>query len=225
MKESNDNDDNLLVKYPDETEVRIKVVLIGESGVGKTSLISQFENGKFDADVTPTNGATFVTKRIELEEEKKGITFELWDTAGQERYRSLSQMFFKDANAALIVYDITNEKSFKEIQNYWVGFLRENGPRDIIAYLVGNKFDLSGQAVVDEKNAKEYAEEQDIVYWATSSKDPRTVSELFRDIGKQYLSPRYSNSEENKERKKREVEKININQDKNEEGQKGGCCS
>ena len=220
MKESNDNDNNIPDKYPEESELKIKVVLIGESGVGKTSLISQFENGKFDADVTPTNGATFLTKRIELEEEKKGITFELWDTAGQERYRSLSQMFFKDANVALIVYDITNKKSFDEIKNYWVDFLRENGPKVIITYLVGNKCDLSEQAIVDEKDAKEYAEEQDLFYWATSSKDTKTVSELFRDIGKKYLSPRYSNSEENEERIKRKAEKINLDG----EHQKSGCC-
>ena len=218
MKET--NDDNIPDKYPEESELKIKVVLIGESGVGKTSLISQFENGKFDADVTPTNGATFLTKRIELEEEKKGITFELWDTAGQERYRSLSQMFFKDANAALIVYDITNKKSFDEIKNYWVNFLRENGPKDIIIYLVGNKCDLSGQTAVDEEDAKKYAEEQELFYWATSSKDTKTVSELFRDIGKKYLSPRYSNSEENEERIKRKAQKINLN----EKDQKSGCC-
>ena len=137
MEENNENlnDDESQDNDIDES---IKVVLIGESGVGKTSIISQFTKGVFNIDLMSTNGATFCTKKKEFKEFKKSISFEIWDTAGQEKYRSLAKMFFKDAAVALIVYDITSKKSFDEIKNYWMNLVKENGPKQIILYIVGN---------------------------------------------------------------------------------------
>ena len=111
-KDDNSNDE----EEDNDQEESIKVVLIGESGVGKTSIISQFTKGIFNQDIMSTNGATFSTKKKEFKKSKKTLSFEIWDTAGQEKYRSLAKMFFKDAAVALIVYDITNKPSFEEIQ-------------------------------------------------------------------------------------------------------------
>ena len=125
----------------DKVEKSVKVVLTGEAGVGKTSIIYRFVKEAFDPNLMSTNGATFSSKKIFYKEKKTELCFEIWDTAGQERYRSLTKMYFKGASIALIVYDITKKKTFDEIQNYWMNIVKENGPKDIIIYLIGNKLD------------------------------------------------------------------------------------
>ena len=204
----------------------IKVVLIGESGVGKTSIISQFTKGVFNTDLMTTNGATFCTKKKEFKEYKKTLSFEIWDTAGQERYRSLAKMFFKDAAVALIVYDITSKKSFDEIKNYWMNLVRENGPKQIIMYIVGNKSDLNEQ--VNEEEVRKYAESEQISVWLTSAKTATGIDELFEELGKKYLSPEFSNNEEIKQRKMRKSEVAKVNKEAasqdNKASGKNGCC-
>ena len=202
MKEINENDDNnnndkIIQENNNDKEESIKVVLVGESGVGKTSLISLFTSGKVDPDITTTNGATFITKREENIENNKKIFFEIWDTAGQEKYRSLSKRFFHDANVALIVYDITNKKSFDEIKGYWMDFLKENSPENIIKYIVGNKCDLSINQQITEEEAQDYAEKNNAYHWLTSDKEQQRINRLFDDIKKKFLSIENSNNEEN----------------------------
>ena len=211
-----------------DLEESIKVVLIGESGVGKTSIISQFTKGVFNPYIMSTNGATFSTKKKEFKEAKKTLSFEIWDTAGQEKYRSLAKMFFKDAAVALIVYDITSKKSFDEIQNYWMNLVKENGPKNVIMYIVGNKYDLLEKEAVKEEEAREYAANQNVSFWFTSAKESTGIDELFKEIGLKYLSPEFNNSEEVVQRKmrKNEVKKVNKEaalQDKNIPAKKG-CC-
>ena len=115
-----------------EDEKTLKVVLIGESGVGKTSIISRFINDTFDEGSMTTTGASYATKDIVFENyQNQVIKFEIWDTAGQEKYRALTSIFYKDAAIAILVYDITNEDSFKELQNYWYMQIKEGAPKDI----------------------------------------------------------------------------------------------
>ena len=226
--EENENDDNIDDSMDNENEESIKVVLIGESGVGKTSIISQFTKGIFNQDLISTNGATFFIMNKEFKEQQKTLSFEIWDTAGQEKYRSLAKMFFKDAAVALIVYDITSRSSFIEIKEYWMNLVRENGPKQIIMYLVGNKYDLSEKEAVSEEVARDYAESQNIPLWFTSAKKATGIDELFQEIGQKYLSPEFTNSEEIVKRKKRknEVSKVyKQHSKKNDKSQKKkGCC-
>jgi small GTP-binding protein len=105
-----------------------KVVLIGESGVGKTSITSYYIYEKFDSEITATTAASFVSKTVKFDEYNGSIKFDIWDTAGQEIYRSLAKIFYKGANAAVLVYDITDKKSFMEIKNYWYQQIKENSP-------------------------------------------------------------------------------------------------
>ena len=107
-----------------------KVVLIGESGVGKTSIIARYTQNSFKSQQLPTTGANFVSKIIILEDENKSIKFELWDTAGQERYRALAKVFYKNAAVCVLVYDITRKSSFDELKNFWVNEIKENTPSD-----------------------------------------------------------------------------------------------
>ena len=111
----------------DESDLKsFKVVLIGESGVGKTCITSYFMYETFDINEFTTKAASFVSKTIKFQEFNGSIKFDIWDTAGQEKYRSITKIFFKSSNAAILVYDITNRKSFEEIKNYWYKQLKEN---------------------------------------------------------------------------------------------------
>ena len=103
-----------------------KVVLIGESGVGKTSIISRYMTDSFSNTLSSTPGANFTTKTVFLKKENQSIKFEIWDTAGQERYRALAKVFYKNAAVCVLVYDITRKASFDELKNYWVKEIKEN---------------------------------------------------------------------------------------------------
>jgi small GTP-binding protein len=108
-----------------------KVVLVGESGVGKTSIITRYISNSFKSQQLPTTGANFVSKTVILEDENQSIKFELWDTAGQERYRSLARVFYKNAAVCVLVYDITRKSSFEELKKFWVKEIKENAPENI----------------------------------------------------------------------------------------------
>jgi len=112
----------------EKSVINCKVVLIGESGVGKTSIISRYTTNKFKDSLMPTPGASFLTKKVAFPEENKVIKFEIWDTAGEERFRSLARRFYKNASACILVYDITNVNTFMDIKNYWIKELKENAP-------------------------------------------------------------------------------------------------
>ncbi len=108
-----------------------KVVLIGESGVGKTCIMERFVNNTFCSVLMSTTGASFKTKLVDIEGETQTIKFEIWDTAGQERFRSLAKVFYKNAAVCILVYDITRRTSFEELKKYWVGVIKENTKEDI----------------------------------------------------------------------------------------------
>ena len=112
-----------------------KVVLIGESGVGKTSIISRYISNTFCAVLTATPGASVTTKTIYIQECKQSIKFEIWDTAGQEKYRSLAKVFYKNAAVCILVYDITRKASFEELKNYWLNEIKANGSPNLCKFL------------------------------------------------------------------------------------------
>ena len=125
------------VKEPKESVI-CKVVLIGESGVGKTSIISRYTTNTFKENLMATPGANFLTKLVPFKEEKESIKFEIWDTAGQEKYRSLAKVFYKNAAACVLVYDITNKKSFDELKNYWISEIKENSSQNVSKFIYYN---------------------------------------------------------------------------------------
>ena len=116
----------------DESAKTCKVVLLGESGVGKTCIIARFINNTFEDNIMSTTGASYAGKTITFDEfGGKSIKFEIWDTAGQEKYRALTKIFYKDAGVAILVYDITRKESFEEIQKYWYHQIKEYAPKNI----------------------------------------------------------------------------------------------
>ena len=114
----------------DDASDSIKVVLVGETGVGKTSIIMQFVDESFQKDQQSTTGGTFSIKTGKCDNGKT-IKFEIWDTAGQERYRALAKVFYKNAAVCVLVYDITRRSSFEELKKYWVTQLKENAQSDV----------------------------------------------------------------------------------------------
>ena len=162
-----------------------KMVLVGESGVGKTSIITQFIDQTFQEDIQSTTGGTFSTKSVVCDGGKI-LKFEIWDTAGQEKYRSLTTMFYKDANAAVMVYDVTRKDSFEEMKNYWANQIKENSPENIILAIAANKSDLIEQETVDEEEARNFAKELNAIFVTTSAKSSEGINSLFEEIAKKY---------------------------------------
>eukprot|EP00762_Andalucia_godoyi_P006181 ANDGO_01709.mRNA.1 Ras-related protein Rab-5A len=153
-----------------------KLVLLGESAVGKSSLVLRFVRGQFFEYQESTIGAAFLTQTVPLPEFT--VKFEIWDTAGQERYHSLAPMYYRGASAAIVVYDITNAESFVRARS-WVKELQRQGNPNIVIALAGNKADMDDKRRVDTKEAQGYAESNGILFLETSAKTALNVSELF----------------------------------------------
>ena len=175
----------------------LKIVLIGESGVGKTTIIAQFIDQMFQEDLQSTSGGTFSTKSVKCSNGKI-LKLEIWDTAGQERYRSVAKMFYKDANAAILVYDITNKFSFEELKNYWAEQVLESSPKDIILAIIANKTDLMDKEQVDEEEVRNYAKKINAFFARTSAKTSYGVNDLFLEISKKYTGAESANIIEDK---------------------------
>ena len=219
----------------------VKVVLLGEAGVGKTCIISQFISGVFDPDTISSLSAQFITKNMELKNIKKVIKFDIWDTAGQERFRALAKIFYKDAKVICLVYDITSKKTFEELKEFWYEQQTKlNVDGDPIFAVVANKNDLYENQQVKDEEGKEFAKSINGIFQSTSAKSDSGITNLFENIGYRYFDPNFDTNEiENKEKmeyekKKREnAEKKTQNQiqsrgiklDTNKTKQKRrGCC-
>jgi len=168
-----------------------KVVLLGESGVGKTCIISRYINGTYDEKSESTNGASYASKTISYENIGKSLQFDIWDTAGQERYRALTKFFYKDAAIAILVYDITRKESFDEMKNYWYNQLKNFSGKNIIIGIAGNKSDLYDKEAVSEEEARKFASEIGAIFRLTSAFNNNNIDELFNAVGNLYLDPKF----------------------------------
>ena len=163
-----------------------KVVRFGESGVGKTCIIAQFINKTFDPNVVSSLTSQYIRKNIELPE-GKNVLMDIWDTAGQEKHRALAKIFYKNSKAVLLVYDITNKKSFEEIKNYWYEQVKESSDKDTILALVGNKNDLINKKDVSEEDAEEFAKSIGAIFALTTATNYNSINVLFESIAKKIL--------------------------------------
>ena len=173
-QEQNSNDD-----IQPEIHISYKLVILGEVAVGKSSIAQRFVNGKFTNLHNPTVGALFLTKKIKVND--KYIKYDIWDTAGQERYHSLTPMYYKNARAAVVVFDVTSSSSFERAQK-WMTELFEKATPGIVIALCGNKIDLENRQVSKEE-AEEYANKVGWLYMEVSAKTNENIDELFNQIG------------------------------------------
>ena len=191
-----------------EEESGIKVILLGESSVGKTSLIKVAIGKKFNSSELTTYSANYSIKKFNYN--GKEYTFNLWDTIGQEKYRALTKMFFKDSKIIILVYDITSEKSFKELEYWYNQVVNELGKEGYYLAIVGNKKDLYNQEKIKEDQGKKFAESKKAKFKLTSAKDdPLSFNSLleqmfkeFIDNNKDYLNNRKKTAITNKGKKK-----------------------
>ena len=159
----------------------VKVVLLGDTGVGKSSLVLRFVTNNFKPYSESTIGASFMSKMIMVD--GTPIKYQIWDTAGQEKYHSLAPMYYRGAAAAIVVYDITRKASFATLKN-WVKELKQLGPENIVIAIAGNKCDLDDAREQPMEAAREYAEEINALFVETSAKEDTNVHELFVNISK-----------------------------------------
>lgn len=160
-----------------------KLVLLGESAVGKSSLVLQFVKGQFDDYRESTIGAAFLTQTVPVSS-GNFIKFEIWDTAGQERYKSLAPMYYRSAHAAVVVYDITSAPSLVKARS-WIAELQRQADPGIVVMLVGNKLDLAeagGQRQVSTEEAQKFADEEGLMFMEVSAKTAQGVKEVFDKI-------------------------------------------
>ena len=173
----------------------VKVVLLGESGVGKTSIISQFTTHKFDPHRETSLSAQFISKTVDFPDINQSIKFDIWDTVGQEKYRSLAKIFYKDAKVIVFVYDITTEFSFEGIKKYWYDETKANTDGNPILAVVANKIDLYLEQKVSNDEGKAYADEIGAIFQTTSALSDSGITQLFDNIGKTYLIPGFNYKE------------------------------
>ena len=189
-----------------------KVVLVGDSGVGKTSILQQFSFGCFKHSNPSTTCAMLLTKSLEIPEENATIKFALWDTAGQEKYRNLTSIYYRDAAAVIIVYDITKMESF-ENSKLWLEEVKEKVKPNTIISLVGNKTDMIDNEEVDIELANGFADENGLKFHVSSAKSDNGIKDIFIEIGRELLQRKNPNTVDGRTSLKNNTKKSNH-----------GCC-
>ncbi|KAL9663812.1 hypothetical protein QQ045_019203 [Rhodiola kirilowii] len=163
----------------DDYDYLFKVVLIGDSGVGKSNLLSRFSRNQFSLESKSTIGVEFATRSIQVDE--KILKAQIWDTAGQERYRAITSAYYRGAVGALLVYDITRHITFENIER-WLSELRGHTDSHIVIMLVGNKADLRHLRAVSVEDATAFAQKEGIFFMETSALESLNVENAFTEV-------------------------------------------
>ena len=181
------------------------IITLGDSGVGKTSIINRYIKNEFDENNEATLGIKYSYKEIKFNNKDK-IILKLVDTAGQERFRSLTKSYFKNVDAVLFVFSMDDKDSFDTIKDWMELFKDNNSKEDITKYLVGNKDDL--KIKVEQSLIDEFIKENNIPYMSTSAKENKNIDELFEEIGKKLYTDFQKNENKNQNRIKIKIIKI-----------------
>ena len=198
-----------------------QILIIGDSSVGKTSLLTRYTNGTFKEEYLATVGLDYYSKDEIFN--NKTINVKLWDTAGQERYKSLTQSYFKNAEGVIVAYDITNTESFDNLK-FWINSIKtnmENKNVFIPVIIIGNKTDMEESREIMTEDAEKFAEENKYKYYETSAKTGEGVDKAIRDLINQILNQ--SGNDDQKEFRKDSVQIKESTEEKSEKKKKG-CC-
>ena len=206
----------------DSKEEETKVILVGESGVGKTNLINIITGGDFNENENSTSAASFLMKELKVKD--KDYTIQLWDTIGNEGLRQLTKLFYNNSKIAIFVYDITRKMTFEELKNFWINDVEEKLGKDIIRGIVGNKIDLIFEEQVSEEEGEEYAKSIGALFLATSAKtdSPKKFEGFLTKLFEQYLNKNEAIQTGMKNHKKEK--NIVLNNKKNIAGRNGKKC-
>ena len=189
-----------------------KVLLLGDSDVGKSSLILRYTEETFNSKLVNSIGVDFKMKKREID--GKVIKVQIWDTAGHERFRSITYSYYRGANAIIIVFDLSDKKSFISITE-WLKQIEKHAKENVFKFLVGNKSDLVEQRKISYDEAKQYADEHELPYIETSAKEGININELFDSSIKSFLNNNNNFSGE---------KNIKLNSQNTNSSEKGICC-
>jgi len=162
-------------------EISFKIILLGDFGVGKSSIIQRYVEAKFTDENPVTLGTEFKTKIVETSS-KKRVKLIIWDSAGQERFRTITSSFYRGASGIILAFDITDAKTFSNAQTNWLNDINTNKAIKSNIYLVGTKLDLESKRVVQKSEAEAFASSNSINYFEVSSKTGVGIEELFSHI-------------------------------------------
>ena len=222
-----------MIEDEDEDDyISCKIVLLGETGVGKTSIITRYIANSFSQVVMTSTGSSFFSKKIEINENKR-VKLQIWDTAGQEKYRSLAKIFYQSASVAILVYDVTLKRTFENLKEYWVGEIKANAPDDIILAIAANKSEDYINQEVNIQEAKDLAKSLNAIFVCTSAKLGNGIDDLFKMVAEKFIDPEkniaesYMNKNEILEQQNKikleEVRRKQQNYEKNK-AKKRKCC-
>ena len=211
MYSSNPNSDQ-------DYEFIFKVLLLGNSNVGKSSLFLRFVDDIWNDTFVPTIGVDFKIKTFNIDSKK--IKMHIWDTAGQERFKNIIASYYRGAHGILLLYDVTDKDSFKNLSN-WLIEIEKNASKNVLKVLIGNKCDLEDKRVVTFNQGKEFADTYGLKFIETSAKKNLNVNEAFETLGRELMIA----SADKKVNKTKDTKKISVAkaQDLNVQ-KKGGCC-
>ncbi|XP_046577641.1 ras-related protein Rab-37-like isoform X4 [Haliotis rubra] len=199
---------------PYDEEAIHKTILVGDSGVGKTSLLVQFDQCKFQAGAfSATVGIGFTNKVVDVEGTK--VKLQIWDTAGQERFRSITRAYYRDANALLLLYDVTNKASFDNIRA-WLAEINEYAQEDVVIMLLGNKADIAGERVIRREDGERLAKEYGVAFMETSAKTGMNVELAFMAVARDLKM---------KKTRRPNEPKFNVADYVEQEKKNASCCS
>ena len=198
-------------------EYKLKVVVVGDSGVGKTNLIKRFASDTFSYDSKATVGVEFISKSYIIN--KKVFKIEIWDTAGQERYKAITSAYYKGAKGCLIVYDTTSQLTFNNIDK-WMSEIREKALTNIKVMIVGNKIDLKDKRIVPIEEAMKKSQELQAPIMETSAYDATNVKEAFYDL----IREMYKEVKKNLDIVEESENNEGIQLETSQEEKKKGCC-
>ena len=205
----------------------LKYVIIGDSGVGKSNILLQYINGKFNEDFKATVGVEFGAKNIEIN--GRIYRIQIWDTAGQENFRSIARAYYKNSICACIVYDITSRNSFNSVQS-WIDDCTKQTPRNILLLLIGNKNDLNDKREVQYEEGEEFAKKKNMIFLETSAKTGNNIDKIFeksvKKIDQYIIDNKYDLDNENCGiRKGLKTESFVLSVEKAKEKKKKKCCN
>ena len=203
-------------------DFKIKIVVVGDSGVGKTNLIKRFISNEFSENIKATIGVEFMSKTYRIN--KHLFKIEIWDTAGQERYKSITAVYYKGAKGALVVYDTTDQTTFDNIDK-WMQEIKDKTSKDIKLMIIGNKIDLKEEREVKNEEALKKAQSFGIPLMETSALDTTNVKEAFNDLLKEIYKDMKDNL--NKPENKFQNDKkngIDLNTSEPEKQKPKKCC-
>ena len=192
---------------------KIKLMVIGETRVGKTALINKYTKNTFGGTYLTTVGIDFQEKIINIEE--KTVKLQIWDTAGQERFRNIAKSYFHTSDGFLLVYDISNKETFEKL-NFWYEQITLNGPANTKCVVAGNKCDLDDSREVNREEGEKFAKTYNINFFETSAKEGTNVNKLFQTLSSEIIKDIIKNGHKNK--RASQVLK------KNTKNKKKSCC-